>query len=133
MSAVKTVAALVILGLSASAFAGTSGAISLTHYESLQRLDVQRLGSDAESKVTLAGPVNMSFDAYGRTFNLQLTPNSNLLSAARDVVGRGVVPYRGKLAGNPDSWVRIVIANGAPGGLIWDGIELFAIERAGFR
>ena len=41
------------------------------------------------------------------------------------------VPYRGQLAGNDASWARIVIADGIPSGLIWDGSELFAIERPG--
>ena len=32
------------------------------------------------------------------------------------------------MAGRPDSWARIVISDGDPTGLIWDGEQMFAIE-----
>jgi hypothetical protein len=43
----------------------------------------------------------------------------------------GVYAYRGSLANNPDSWVRIVMFDGMPRGLIWDGETMFAIETPG--
>ena len=129
MSAAKYLAIAAFLGLSASAFASGADAVSLVHFESLQRLNVQGAGSDDSQKLSLAGPVDMTFDAFGRTFDLDLTPNSNLLHAARNA--GGPVPYRGQLDGNSNSWVRIVVADGIPGGLIWDGTEMFAIERPG--
>ena len=129
MSAVKYLATAVIFCLSASAFAAGSDAVSLVHYESLQRLNLQGAGSYDNQKLSAAGPIDVTFDAFGRTFDLELTPNTNLLNAAR--VADGPIPYRGKLAGNSESWVRIVVADGVPAGLIWDGRELFAIERPG--
>jgi uncharacterized repeat protein (TIGR01451 family)/MYXO-CTERM domain-containing protein len=111
--------------------AAQAAPISVSHHEPLQRLSVQRANTVGSQKITIAGPVDLSFDAMGRSFELQLSPNSRLLAAARDITGGSVVPYRGQLAGNDNSWVRIVIADGLPTGLIWDGNELFAIERAG--
>ena len=131
MTTIRWFAAWAIFSLSTAAFALEAGAISLSHHETLQRLSIHGHASDGSQKLTVAGPVDLSFDALGRSFELQLSPNSNLLAVARNTAATGVVPYRGQLAGNDDSWARIVIANGAPSGLIWDGTELFAIERPG--
>lgn len=131
MTTIRWFAAWAIFSLSTAAFALEAGAISLSHHETLQRLSIHGHASDGSQKLTVAGPVNLSFDALGRSFELQLSPNSNLLAVARNTAATGVVPYRGQLAGNDNSWARIVIANGAPSGLIWDGTELFAIERPG--
>ncbi|HSN52782.1 MAG TPA: hypothetical protein VLS87_09635, partial [Woeseiaceae bacterium] len=105
--------------------------ISLSHHEPLQRLSIAGPASDGSQKTGAAGPVDMRFDALGRNFELQLVPNNRLLQAARAIPGVSVIPYRGMLAGIEDSWVRIVMADGVPSGMIWDGNELFAIERPG--
>lgn len=34
-------------------------------------------------------------------------------------------------AGNADSWARIVVYEGMPRGLVWDGVQMFAIEAPG--
>jgi uncharacterized repeat protein (TIGR01451 family) len=130
MSGIIKSAAWAVLGLLVMAPAAQAAAISVSHHEPLQRLNISGVSSNGSQKITAAGPVDLSFDALGRSFELQLSPNSKLLDAARDISG-DVVPYRGKLAGNEDSWVRIVISDGSPSGLIWDGSELFAVERPG--
>ena len=77
-------------------------------------------------------PVVMSFDALGQSFDLELEPNHRLLSMARqNSMLDGVEIYRGELAGKPGSWARIVVANGAPSGMFWDGTEMYAIEAPG--
>ena len=111
--------------------AAQSATISLSHHEPLQRLSISGASVDGSQKIGATVPVVMSFDALGRSFELQLSPNARLLDTARDLAGNAVTPYRGQLAGNDSSWVRIVIADGAPAGLILDGSELFAIERPG--
>lgn len=111
--------------------AAQAATISLSHHEPLQRLNIGGASVDGSQKVGATVPVEMSFDALGRSFELQLSPNARLLDAVRNLAGNAVTPYRGKLAGNDNSWVRIVIADGTPAGLIWDGSELFAIERPG--
>ena len=74
----------------------------------------------------------MSFDALGRRFDLELEPNSRLVSVARqNPLLDGVDIYRGELAGRPGSWARIVVADGVPQGMFWDGQEMFAIEAPG--
>lgn len=111
--------------------AAQAATISLSHHEPLQRLNIGGASVDGSQKIGATVPVEMSFDALGRSFELQLSPNARLLDAVRNLAGNAVTPYRGKLAGNDNSWVRIVIADGTPAGLIWDGSELFAIERPG--
>jgi uncharacterized repeat protein (TIGR01451 family)/MYXO-CTERM domain-containing protein len=132
MSGISKLAAWAVLGLLIVAPGTQAAPVSLSHFEPLQRLNIQRSGAaETSQKISVAGPVDLSFDALGRSFELQLTPNSSLLDAAREASGGTIVPYRGQLRGIPDSWARIVISNGAPAGVIWDGTELFAIERPG--
>jgi uncharacterized repeat protein (TIGR01451 family) len=128
MSGIRWLAAWAVLSFSMAVQAAT---ISLSHHEPLQRLSIGGASIDGSQKIGAAGPVEMKFDALGRSFELQLSPNGRLLDAARVIAGNTVIPYRGKLAGNDNSWVRIVIADGVPSGLVWDGSELFAIERPG--
>lgn len=111
--------------------AAQAATISLSHHEPLQRLSIASTAADGSQKIGVAGPVDMRFDALGRNFDLELTPNNRLLDAAREIRGSTVIPYRGQLAGISNSWVRIVVADGMPSGMIWDGRELFAIEPAG--
>jgi hypothetical protein len=76
-----------------------------------------------------AGPVTLSFDAMGKAFVLDLEPNTHLLSGLTgSSLADGIEVYRGSLAGNPDSWARIVVFNGMPRGLVWDGSEMYSIE-----
>lgn len=128
MSGIRWLAAWAVLSLSTAAQAAT---ISLSHHEPLQRLSVTGAAIDGSQKTGAAGPVAMRFDALGRSFDLELSPNSRLLGVAREVPGNPAIPYVGKLAGAENSWARIVISDGTPAGLIWDGNELFAIERPG--
>ena len=133
MSGTSKLAAWAVLSLLIVTTGAQAATVSLSHYEPLQRFNIQRSGMDTSQKISVAGPIDMRFDALGRSFNLQLTPNNSLLDVARSVTGNTVIPYRGKLAGNDNSWVRIVLSDGIPSGLIWDGSELLAIERPGFN
>lgn len=109
--------------------------VTLSHFEPLQQLTLRSGSSGATNvsqKAGFAAPLIMSFDALGRSFDLQLEPNSRLLSVARqNPIFDGVDIYRGELAGRPGSWARIVVSNGMPSGLLWDGQEMFAIEAPG--
>ena len=132
MKAFRWILAGAVLGLSSNLFAGQPGRITLSHYEPLQRLSMQT--DTAALNETLRGsmPMTLSFDALGQSFDLDLVPHSSFLSqAARDALPGDVQMYRGELAGNPDSWTRIVVYDGAPRGLIWDGMQMYAIEAPG--
>jgi len=106
-----------------------------SHYEALQGMTVHkadRFGADLNQKAQTAAPVSLSFDAMGRRFDLVLVPNDRLLDgmpagAANDAVRA----YRGQIANDPDSWVRIVMFDEMPRGVVWDGETMFAIEVPG--
>jgi uncharacterized repeat protein (TIGR01451 family) len=109
--------------------------VMLSHYEPLQQLTLNTVSSAAANASQKAGgavPLVMSFDALGRRFDLELEANSRLASVARqNPLLDGVDIYRGELAGQPGSWARIVVSDGMPSGMFWDGSEMYAIEAPG--
>ncbi len=132
MKVFKWLVASAVLCISSTLAAGESNGVIVSYYEPLQRLNFHTDNTETTQKLRGAGPVTLSFDALGRSFDLQLEPNVGLLSAAsRSALSAGVEIFRGRLAGDPDSWARIVVYDGMPRGLIWDGEQLFAIEAPG--
>lgn len=132
MKALRWIVTGAVLCISSTLLAGESNSVMVSHYEPLQRLSIQTDGVETSQKLRGAGPVTLSFDALGKVFILDLEPNTGLFSAAsRTALADGLEIYRGSLAGSPDSWVRIVVFNGMPQGLVWDGNEMFAIESPG--
>ena len=132
MKALKWILTGAILCISSTLYAGESNGVIVSHYEPLQRLKIKSDRAETSQKLGGAGPTTLSFDALGRSFNLQLESNAGLLSAlSRNALPDGVAIYRGHLAGNADSWARIVVSEGMPRGLVWDGTEMFAIEAPG--
>lgn len=135
MQAIKWTLVVAILAVASVLFAAESDDVIVSHYEPLQRLSIRSAADKTDfsnQKIQQATPVALSFDALGRTFDLQLEPNAGLLRAAsRDELLSGVAVYRGHMADHPGSWARIVVFNGVPRGLVWDGNEMFAIEAPG--
>ena len=122
MNARNWIVAGLAFGLLATAHAESSGRVSVSHVEPLQKLSV----SNADG----VGPAAMKFDALGNSFDLKLEPNLGFLSPkARDALPEGIAVYRGALAGNPNSWARITFYNGQPSGMFWDGNEMFVIPN----
>jgi len=129
MKAFKWIVTGAVLCVSSTLLAAESNRVTVSHYESLQRLEMQRDSLEVGQEPRGAGLSTLSFDALGRAFVLDLEPNATLLSGlAGTALANGIGVYRGSLAGNPDSWARIVVFNGMPRGLVWDGTEMFAIE-----
>ncbi|MDH3613160.1 MAG: M12 family metallo-peptidase [Gammaproteobacteria bacterium] len=132
MKAFTWIVASAVLGISSTLYASESSGVIVSHYEPLQKLSIVNKDAGASQKLQVTGPVTLSFDALGRAFDLQLEPNHGLMSAvSRNTLASGVGIYRGHMAGNPESWVRIVVYDGMPTGLVWDGEQLFAIEAPG--
>lgn len=109
---------------------GAVGA-EVTHFEPLAHL-TRTAALNASRVAGTAAPFTLAFNALGRDFTLELEPNARLADVARALhLKPGVAAYRGTIAGNPGSWVRIVMDGAAPMGLVWDGQTLYALE-AGF-
>ena len=132
MNVLKWIIAAAVSGFFSTVLAAPSGGVTVSHYEPLQRISMQSADAMTSQKPRGSGPVALSFDALGQTFDFQLEPNSGLLSpASREALPKGIGIYRGHLAGNPESWARIVVFEGVPSGLFWDGEQMYAIEAPG--
>ena len=132
MNILKYLPVLATLALSPALHAAD---VFVSHFEPLHGVTVHaadKAGANAHQKLQLAEPAVLRFEALGRSFDLNLVANDRLLAAMpAQAAFEGVYAYRGRLADNPDSWVRIVMFDGMPRGLIWDGETMFAIEAPG--
>ena len=78
-------------------------------------------------------PQAISFQAYGRQFDLELESNARLLSKLDPERRAALSRYellRGRLSGLPGSWVRLTRIGSELHGAIWDGNDLYFIEPA---
>ena len=105
MQAIKWILAVAIFVVSPALFAAGSNDVAVSHYEPLQRLSVRSANANAvvsRQKIQQGAPVTLSFDALGRSFDLQLEPNVGLLAAtSRSAHFDGINIYRGHLTGSP--------------------------------
>ena len=104
--------------------------VRIGYSEPLENLNFARGGAEFQKPVPRLAQ-RMGFDAFSRRFEIELTPNAALIAAVeRQALGKDLDIFRGSLPGIERSWARIVIADGVPQGLVFDGTEIFAIERA---
>jgi hypothetical protein len=132
MTAFKRLFFIAVLGCSPSLHAADT---FVSHYESLHGMSVRSADqsvADASRKQQQVVPIELSFEAFGRRFDLDLEPNDRVLDALpQEAAYAGVAAYRGHLAGNSESWARIVMFDGMPRGIVWDGATMYAIEAPG--
>ena len=125
---------LIIVAIFAIAPATGAADAFVSHYEPLHRMNLrtaESLGAETRSDLRTA-PAALSFEALGKRFDLDLEPNERVLAALpTNAAFDGISIYRGRLLNNPDSWVRIVMSEGMPRGLVWDGAAMYAIEAPG--
>ena len=96
--------------------------------EPLENLSFAHGGADFQ-KPDSRREQSMRFDAFSRRFEIDLQPNATLVAVAeRWALGADLDIFRGSLSGVPQSWARVVIADGVPQGLMFDGREIFALE-----
>ncbi len=102
--------------------------IRIDHREPLEQLRMAYPTSSGQLKPG-AEARSLQFVALGKHFDINLEVNRALLDAAQrgQLDGRYEI-YRGDIAGVSNSWVRLVIADGVPRGMLWDGTELLAID-----
>jgi len=132
MKAFRWAIAFTIITVSSPLSAAQGNGVSVSHYEDLQRFNIRSAaGNKLATSQELAheASAGLSFDALGRTFDLLLEPNNSLLSIeTRNALPETIGVFRGHLVNNPGSWARIVVFDGMPRGVIWDGTEMFAVE-----
>jgi hypothetical protein len=121
-----------VLLASFASHANESKVVNVLHFEELQALTFERAEESAVQGLSTADTATLTFNALGRNFELELEPNEHVISGiALGAMSSDIEIYSGRIAGNPDSWVRVVMHNGDPRGLIWDGTDLLAIEAPG--
>lgn len=129
----KTLAPLALLAVAATHLATdatAAGSVSVSYSESLANFDLSRRGSRLSREAYT--DATMRFDALGRRFELELEPNTALLRPETlAALGERLEVYRGHISGEPRSWVRLVVEDGVPSGMLYDGSELYAIEAPG--
>jgi len=109
--------------------AHAENSFDVVYQEPLQRVQMVYASSFDQSRLDDTALRSLGFYAFGRRFDINLEVNHTLLDAnQRASLGGAVEVYRGDISGMPDSWVRLVVADGAPQGILWDGHELWAIE-----
>lgn len=123
--------AVVFLGLMLATTARAEDGVDIAYQERLEQVQLVHMTSPDEQKMT-AQPVRaLHFDAFGKRFDVNLEVNRSLLNVVQREFGENRFEiYRGDIDGLPDSWARLVIADGLPRGMLWDGRELMAIEVA---
>lgn len=91
----------------------------ILHHESVSITREARVGANER----------MSFDAYGRRFELNLAPNERIrrgMSAGM----RQTVPLEGAVEGIPNSWARVTRAQSGLRGMVFDGEQYYALAPA---
>ena len=136
MKAVPLLISVFLLGLAATASGAGQTGLIVSHHEEFRDFNLrgtaQNSQGDSDSLAAESSATVLSFNALGRSYDLQLVDNSRLLSGdARSALANNIQLYRGHLAGADGSWARITVVDGIPRGVIWDGEQLIAIEGPG--
>ncbi len=97
---------------------------SIRHYEPVA--PVERQMSQRDTVPDGDEVIMVSFAALGRQFEIEMTPNPNLPSSTDGIRFQA---FRGRLVGNDSSWARLTRTEGAWSGVVWDGVELFMLDR----
>lgn len=84
-----------------------------------EKVALQRAAVGLDERVT--------FEAYGRQFELLLAPNDRMKRALPRAT-RDIEPLQGTVAGIPGSWVRLTRSASGWRGMFFDGEEVYAIE-----
>ena len=123
--------AVVTLGLMLATTARAEDGVDVTYQERLEQFQLAYTTSPGEQKTTVQTARALHFDAFGKRFDINLEINHSLLTAIQRELGEDHFQvYRGDIVDLPNSWARLVIADGLPRGTLWDGNELMAIEVA---
>jgi Metallo-peptidase family M12B Reprolysin-like/Domain of unknown function DUF11 len=111
--------AVLVLALCATHAGAAEHAMRVLHHQVIQ------LNSRPDAGAT----EHVTFDAYGRRFDLEVAPNERIRRAIR-TAGSRTMPLEGTVEGVPGSWVRITRSSSGWRGMFYDGQELYAIEAA---
>ena len=112
---------------------------TVLHFESITNIStsLSAAGTTADQPVATDQSLAISFQAFGKQFNLQLVPNDLFAPQAENIWIDGQTTttetprpifYRGEVTGEPGSWVRIGWREGAMDGLIRTKDDIYFVE-----
>jgi hypothetical protein len=110
--------------IGAFAFSGYAGAAPTNGFRVLHHESVQ-----VKSERGVGAQERMSFEAYGRRFELSVSPNERIREAIGSTAGKAL-PLQGSIDGIPRSWVRVTRSPSGLRGMVFDGQDMYAIEPA---
>lgn len=99
--------------------ASAEGDMRVLHHQAVQ----------ITSRAEIGATEHVTFEAYGRRFELSVAPNERI-RRAMSVGNTNTMPLQGTVDGAAGSWVRITRSLSGWRGMIYDGTELYAIETA---
>jgi hypothetical protein len=105
--------------IGADALAAPTNGFRVLHHESVA----------VSSKKGVGANERMSFEAYGRRFDLTLAPNERIRRALPAGATK-TEPLQGSVDGIPGSWVRVTRSPSGLRGMLFDGQQMYAIEPA---
>lgn len=107
---------------------------TIAYFEKARDLTVQRrAGNGIPRQTGNQRELLLTFEAFGQTMSLELMPNDRLLQGLRSGAAlpeRTDSLYRGAMPSVPGSWGRFSIVDGKVAGVLWDGHELYIVDRA---
>lgn len=123
--------AAVFIGLILSATTRAEDRIRIVYQEPLEQIRMTHTTPSGGQKRGVSAVRSLGFDAFGKRFDINLEVNRTLLNTSqREWLDERHEIYRGDIAGMPNSWARLVVVEGVPRGMLWDGQELLAIDVA---
>ncbi len=106
--------------------------LEILYFEELPEIGFQKLAAQSTNTSTQTSPATWSFEAFGKSFEVFLHPNTRLVSKIpqhrRAQLEQDLSFYRGKLERIPESWVRLTRVGQQWSGMIWDGHEAYIID-----
>ena len=99
--------------------AAADGEYRVLHHQALQITRTADVGATE----------HVAFDAYGRRFELSVSPNERIRRAVT-AGNTATMPLQGTVDGATNSWVRITRSASGMRGMIFDGHSLYAIDTA---
>ena len=105
-----------------------------TRIRHAEPIDLTAAALPTEALLRGAGkPVRVRFEAFGRSFELDVESNADVLRELPAEQRKELPPhvlYKGRLADRPESWLRLTSTNGGVYGAISDGTDVYAIAPA---
>jgi len=85
---------------------------------------------DVATRKGVGASEHLSFEAYGRRFEVTLAPNERIRRGMPANLAATTMPLQGTVDGLAGSWVRITRSASGLRGMVFDGHEMYAVEPA---